>query len=229
LLAARSLPSPRTHWRKHRRLRRRASGRSFAYNLRFPGQYYQTETGLNQNVNRDYDPLTGKYIESDPIGLAAGSNTYLYALADPVMMWDQYGLMSDDDCCARSMALGQNTRPPSTGWVICCEGRTVPCAYDPNAPQNDRARSIRKKCSLAHERTHLNQIPCTNCTPDPVRPNFLPGVDQDNAECIGNTAGVTCLKASLNQCGSDAVCRNYVMGLISFYSQVAASKCRSKQ
>jgi RHS repeat-associated protein len=33
------------------------------------------ETGLNQNVNRDYDPLTGKYIESDPIGLRGGFNT----------------------------------------------------------------------------------------------------------------------------------------------------------
>jgi RHS repeat-associated protein len=44
------------------------SGRAtFPYNLRFPGQYYQAETGLNQNYSRDYDPLVGRYIESDPI------------------------------------------------------------------------------------------------------------------------------------------------------------------
>lgn len=86
---------------------------TFVYDLRLPGQLYMAETGLNQNVNRDYDPLVGKYVESDPIGLAAGSNTYLYASTDPVMMWDQYGLMSDDDCCARSIALGQNTMPPA--------------------------------------------------------------------------------------------------------------------
>jgi RHS repeat-associated protein len=42
---------------------------AFPYNLRFPGQYYMTETGLNQNWNRDYDPLIGKYIESDPMSL----------------------------------------------------------------------------------------------------------------------------------------------------------------
>ncbi len=49
---------------------------TFPYNLRFPGQYYQAETGLNQNWNRDYDPLTGKYVESDPIGLNGGVNSY---------------------------------------------------------------------------------------------------------------------------------------------------------
>jgi RHS repeat-associated protein len=39
----------------------------FPYNLRFPGQYYQAETGLNQNYHRDYDPLVGRYIEPDPL------------------------------------------------------------------------------------------------------------------------------------------------------------------
>ena len=47
-----------------------------SYNLRYPGQYYMAETGLNQNWNRDYDPVTGKYIESDPIRLRGGVNTY---------------------------------------------------------------------------------------------------------------------------------------------------------
>jgi RHS repeat-associated protein len=42
---------------------------TFVYNLRLPGQLYMAETGLNQNVNRDYDPLIGRYVESDPIGV----------------------------------------------------------------------------------------------------------------------------------------------------------------
>jgi hypothetical protein len=49
------------------------------------------ETGLNQNVFRDYDPLTGKYIESDPIGLEGGINTYAYVSDDPVVMIDPLG------------------------------------------------------------------------------------------------------------------------------------------
>lgn len=38
--------------------------------LRFPGQYYDSETGLHYNLNRYYDPSSERYIEADPIGLA---------------------------------------------------------------------------------------------------------------------------------------------------------------
>ncbi|HCG0913789.1 TPA: RHS repeat domain-containing protein, partial [Pseudomonas aeruginosa] len=48
-------------------------------NLRFPGQYYDAESGLHYNYFRDYDPETGRYVESDPIGLAGGLNTLGYA------------------------------------------------------------------------------------------------------------------------------------------------------
>ena len=65
----------------------------FAYNLRFPGQYYMAETGLSQNLNRDYDPLTGKYVESDPIGLRGGRNTYIYGLSNPETNTDATGLL----------------------------------------------------------------------------------------------------------------------------------------
>lgn len=62
------------------------------FNLRFPGQYYDRETGLHHNGYRDYDPVTGRYIESDPIGLAGGVNTYLYVTANPVSDIDPAGL-----------------------------------------------------------------------------------------------------------------------------------------
>jgi RHS repeat-associated protein len=73
-----------------------ASLGTFIYNLRFPGQYYQAETGLNYNYFRDYDPATGRYIESDPIGLRAGVNTYAYANNNPLSRTDPFGLFSVD-------------------------------------------------------------------------------------------------------------------------------------
>jgi len=69
---------------------------TFLYNLRFPGQYYMAETGLNQNVQRDFDPLTGKYVESDPIGLRGGSySTYSYVNGNPITWADPNGLRVD--------------------------------------------------------------------------------------------------------------------------------------
>lgn len=59
--------------------------------LRFPGQYYDAESGFSQNWNRDYDPAIGRYIQSDSIGLEGGINTYGYALQNPVNYYDPNG------------------------------------------------------------------------------------------------------------------------------------------
>jgi RHS repeat-associated protein len=64
--------------------------------LRFPGQYRDAETGLFYNYFRDYDPQTGRYVQSDPIGLAGGINPYLYARANPLRWNDPRGLVNVD-------------------------------------------------------------------------------------------------------------------------------------
>ena len=66
---------------------------TFAFNLRFPGQYFDAETGNHYNYFRDYNPETGRYIESDPIGLQGGLNTYGYVGGSPLTRADPLGLL----------------------------------------------------------------------------------------------------------------------------------------
>ncbi|MBX3618359.1 MAG: hypothetical protein KF839_14735 [Nitrosomonas sp.] len=68
------------------------NGQLFEYHLRFPGQYFDKETGLHYNYFRYYEPETGRYISPDPIGLAAGMDVWGYGLQNPIRWIDPSGL-----------------------------------------------------------------------------------------------------------------------------------------
>jgi RHS repeat-associated protein len=71
------------------------NGISLRFDLRFPGQQYDAATGLHYNYFRDYEPGTGRYVESDPIGLGGGLNTFAYGASSPLRFDDPSGLFYD--------------------------------------------------------------------------------------------------------------------------------------
>ena len=92
------------------------------FNLRFAGQYEDTESGYHYNWHRYYDPSTGRYLTPDPIGLAGGLNGYGYAGQDPMGSVDPTGLscetVGNNVTCVNPRDGGPNItfpRPPDMG------------------------------------------------------------------------------------------------------------------
>ena len=70
-----------------------AGKKPFSFDLRFPGQYADAETGLYYNDHRYYDPQRGRYLTPDPLGLRGGVNSYAYVANNPLKNIDPSGLI----------------------------------------------------------------------------------------------------------------------------------------
>ncbi|MDF4026305.1 RHS repeat-associated core domain-containing protein [Luteibacter sp. PPL201] len=75
------------------------SASGYVLNLRFAGQYYDAEAGTVYNSYRNFDPSTGRYLQSDPIGLRGGVSTYSYVAGSPLVRIDATGLACSGQGC----------------------------------------------------------------------------------------------------------------------------------
>jgi RHS repeat-associated protein len=108
--------------------------------FRFPGQYYDPETGLHYNYFRYYNPQTGRYMTPDPIGLEGGINLYLY-LNDPINWADPLGLK-------RVHVLPSwipTFNPVYPNWFITFSDWWIPINASPGSTKPDPSRDICKK------------------------------------------------------------------------------------
>ena len=130
--------------------------------LRFPGQYFDKETGLFYNWHRYYDPYTGRYLTSDPLGLVDGPNTYAYVKSNPVNYVDP---------------TGEITQAASNTLTYGALGFAAFCGLFPSHPSCKAARDAIEQC--------LNDWipPWEDTGPDPLdTPEEKPSPSDSKAE-----------------------------------------------
>jgi RHS repeat-associated protein len=148
-------------------------------NLRFPGQYFDFESGIHYNYFRYYDPSTGRYIQSDPIGLYGGLNTYAYVSNQPIRYTDPSGLY-------RGCRLIRGTNGFADTWS--CDG---------GPDWNDGSASAFPKATNDACVKQCIAEKITNCEPDPS-PGFYAEFVQSYA-CVSAVV-IACSEKTCDQC-----------------------------
>ena len=123
------------------------------YNLHFPGQYHDWESGLHYNWHRYYRSSLGRYITADPIGLAGGINPYSYAYQNPLKYVDPLGLYGNTSCTYYIQACER-----SGGYA--CAAQYI-CPVFPEGEENDWWQCVRQCLQEEHYRRTESENICS--------------------------------------------------------------------
>jgi RHS repeat-associated protein len=124
-------------------------GVSVTINHRFPGQYYDAETGLHYNWHRFYDPETGRYISADPIGLDGGMNLYAYVQGNPVNGVDVAGL-----CWSNARAIAHYENPFSGDVTLSQTGCVAQVSAASSGVRTTWKNEVKKLAEAASKSFH---------------------------------------------------------------------------
>ena len=128
-------------------------GVPFVLDMRFPGQRFDAASGRNYNYFRDYESGTGRYMQSDPIGLAGGRSTFAYANSMPTGAYDLNGL--------KAIRVPHDPMGPTPDGTIVCRGGVV-TPYVNWEPLPTYVRQCVGDCLVEHEQSHASDAEKSN-------------------------------------------------------------------
>ena len=139
--------------------------------FRFPGQYYDQETGLHYNYFRYYNPQTGRYVTPDPIGLEGGINLFAYVAGNPLRWVDPLGLWFDGLSPINlpvwnPQAAARYLTNPASGWAT-------------TTSQGRCARAVRLAINTGGVATPNNPVAALGYL------NYLPGIGFSSMDLRG--------------------------------------------
>jgi RHS repeat-associated protein len=206
---------------------------SVTNNLRFPGQYFDSETELHYNYYRDYKPVIGRYVEADPIlqqlrFSKRGGNRcstfhtpsfiivhpYIYVTNNPVKMIDPKGL--------KECATFGNIAAPNSCTIVCDGAGSIMVQTNCYGNKN----KCYKKCAERHENVHKNdclKYSSNVCEGKARGMQVWMSKDISDSECRAYKATVRCLKSSKK---TKKCCNTIKDEDINFFREQVKKYCR---